>query len=135
MWSGPGGRRKSNEAGFSLLEVLVALAIASMTLVGFHQALAGSLGLYRGAGTRSEAALLASALLDRAAAEPERARSEEGRSAEGLAWRVSVTRGAALATPAGELQLDNLIRITVSVQDGAKPLEITTLRSTGSGAR
>lgn len=121
----------AQEQGFTLLEVLVALAIASMTLVGFHQALAGSLGLYRGAGERSRAAALAAALIDRYAAEPERARSEEGVSPQGLKWRVSVMRGASVTTQAGPLQLDNLIRVTVRVEDGGKPFEITTLRSAG----
>jgi prepilin-type N-terminal cleavage/methylation domain-containing protein len=59
----PSARPHARDAGFTLLEVLVALVVLSTTVVAALQLFGGGLRLARTAGDHSEAALLASAKL------------------------------------------------------------------------
>lgn len=58
-------RRRRGTRGFSLIESLVALAIAAAVITGFYAALSTGMQLRARADTQAEAVLLAASVLDR----------------------------------------------------------------------
>jgi general secretion pathway protein I len=115
--------------GFSLLEVLVAFAIAAMALGIIYQIM-GSNARQAGALSQHERALLlAESLLAAHDSVPEQGLDESAQAA-GYEWRV---RSQPFPTPADNtLQAPHLHELLVSVQwlDGDTPrtFELTTLR-------
>jgi general secretion pathway protein I len=83
-------RSRRFQRGFSLIEVLVALAIAAGILTAFYQASAASMALKRGGIARAEMALAAEALLNRIGGDiPLQAGTTDGRDGK-LLWRVQI---------------------------------------------
>jgi prepilin-type N-terminal cleavage/methylation domain-containing protein len=81
--------RKTEEAGFTLFEMLVAIAILGGSLVAILSLFSGSLNLSRQTHRSMEARVLAQGLLAEAMAPgPESAREKHGTTASGLFWRV-----------------------------------------------
>ena len=85
-------RADKREAGFTLLEVLVALAILGVALVASMQALSGALAGTRRAEAAGQALLTARSLLDRVGTELPIAAGSQSGSATGLAWTISIAR-------------------------------------------
>ncbi|MFZ5655063.1 MAG: type IV pilus modification PilV family protein [Pseudomonadota bacterium] len=76
------------QAGFSLLEVLVAFAIMALALGVLYQALGGSLRGVEAAGDSTRAVLLAQALLNLHDLVPPEGLAEDGVTEDGLAWEL-----------------------------------------------
>ncbi|HUG35487.1 MAG TPA: prepilin-type N-terminal cleavage/methylation domain-containing protein [Candidatus Limnocylindrales bacterium] len=114
--------------GFTLLEVMVAMAIAGFAIVALLQLSAQGLRLLKLSGEHQEAVLLA----DRLAREVEPTGEETGAGADGpFTWerRVTLVQVAAeLTGPAGTTPV--LYSITVAVRWAAnRTVEIATLKA------
>lgn len=99
--SGPGGcddsrcrERSAGEAGFTLIEVLVAFAVLAIVLVPLLQVFGGGLGSTQTARAYTQAALLARSKLDEMGVEAPLVEGEETGTfdAPGFRWRSEVTR-------------------------------------------
>lgn len=114
-------RRKTarrHAAGFTLIETLVALAIAGLVLGGFYNALSTGSLLDRRASDQAARVLLAATVLDRVGVDiPLRIGTVETGTEGALAWELVVSD-----TPASDMQLgpifpNELIFVSVSVVD------------------
>jgi general secretion pathway protein I len=96
MASGPStAGARAPRAGFSLLEVAVAMAILGLGLVTLLQALSGGLRLEEKAGRLGRAVLQARALMDEVLWKGElRDGVEDGVTVDGLRWRRTVRHAA-----------------------------------------
>lgn len=108
------------EAGFSLVEALVALAIIAATVSAFLVTLGQDAKLEGAASKRSVAVMVARSALDRAMGGDD---TPSGRD-QGLAWQVS-RQPHGLADPLDRVKLEDVV-VTVS-SDGTAP--IVTLKS------
>lgn len=115
--------------GFSLLELLVALSIMSMSLGMLYQASTGAL---RGVGDlelEQRANVLAQSLLETRDAVPERGWSESGRAA-GMDWRVSTApypTAVSRANPAVASLHELKVLVEWESRRGPRRLELHTL--------
>ena len=122
----PGGRA-APAAGFTLIEVLVALAILSLAVVASIQGFAQGLRLLKLAGDHQQAMLLADQKM-REVVEPKEGR-EQG--TEGLLWWERTTRLLETPdlTPAGGAVRGRVYEIDVRVAwEARRQVEIRTLR-------
>jgi len=122
---------RTQDKGFTLLEVLVALVVLATTVVAVLQLFGGGLRLARAAGDHADAALLASAKLADLEPGPLTEGSTEGTDGP-YRWTRRVTLDPALLpvqpdTP--EAMLIRLARVSVEVQWGqGRRFELATLR-------
>jgi len=89
----------AGEAGFSLIEAVVALAVAALAVAAVYQLIATGLNGVREAEARARAVLLAQSLLAELESGSLRA-SERSGSEAGLRWRTRVAPYRALPLPA-----------------------------------
>jgi general secretion pathway protein I len=121
--------QRRGSAGFSLLELLVALAIMSMALGLLYQASTGAL---RGVGdlqTQQRANLLAQSILDARDAVPVAGWNESGRAAN-MTWQVtSAPYPTAIARQSPAVPPLHEVRVLVKWEGrrGARQLELHTL--------
>ena len=125
--------------GFTLIEVLAALAILAMTAAFALRALSGALML-TDRGEREQAALsVAESVLDRVGRDIEvREGEQDGRTADGFAWQV---RMSSYANGAGALETRPpaahgiIVDVTVSwkAQRYTRKLHLSTLRLAPGG--
>jgi general secretion pathway protein I len=117
------------EDGFTLLEVLVAFAILSLTVVVAMQGFAQGLRLLKLSGDHQQAALLA----DQKAREMVLAQEGRDHGTEGeFAWERTVKElPAPELTPNGQVPKWHVYEITVQVAwgDGKRAVGVTTLRT------
>lgn len=112
MWwstGSPGGSRsrpeRRPESGFTLLEVLVAVAILAVALTALFQAFAGGLGGARHAEAATRAGLIARSLLDRVGADlPLVQGVRQGDASDGYTWSLGISprrdqKGARVNSP------------------------------------
>ena len=119
--------RSASEAGFTLIEVLVALAILSLAVVASIQGFAQGLRLLKLAGDHQQAMLLADQKM-REIVDPKEGR-EQG--TEGLLWWERTTRLIETPdlAPAGGAERGRVYEIDVRVVwEQKRQLEIRTLR-------
>ncbi len=125
------GTRARGEAGFTLLEVLVAIAILAVAMAATLQAFSGGLDATRRGEAANEALSTARSLLDRVGTElPIAPGLRSGGSAAGPSWSVQVARRK---SPLDDLQgaerfyalFDVVVRVTVP---GAAPVSLATVR-------
>jgi general secretion pathway protein I len=114
--------------GFSLLELLVAMAVMAMSLAMLYQVDAGVLRGVADYATQQRATVLAQSLLDARDAVPAAGWREQGQDA-GFDWAVS---SAALPLPPGlNAQAPVLHEVRIAVRwrgrEGPRELELTTL--------
>jgi len=143
QWVGEGGWRGGREApkmppgqaGFTLMEVLVALVVMAVLVVALLELFGGGLRLARASGDHLEATLLATSKLSELTLEPLEEGVTEGTEGE-YAWSRRVTADPTLlpqeidaATPSAV----RLARVTVEVRWGRnRHVELVTLRSLGA---
>jgi len=115
-------------AGFTLLEVLVAFAILSLAVVAAIQGFAGGLRLLRLAGEHQQAILLADQKI-REVVQPAEERKEDVEGAYKWERTITIVPTPELSrTPAAEMWHVYLITVKVSWGD-KRSLELATLRS------
>lgn len=111
-------RARHAARGFTLVETLVALAIAALVLGGFYNALSTGSLLDRRANDQAARVLLAATVLDRVGVDiPLRIGTVENGTEGGLAWQLAIGD-----TPTPDMQLGpifegELIFVSVSVVD------------------
>ena len=118
----------NSERGFTLIEMLVSVAILSIAFAVLFGAIAGSLDRARKAKDEALAASLVQSLAARAgtAAEPT-AGETSGAYTNGFRWRVVVSRyGSRDDAKAWRLSA-TLVRATVSWPEGARSLSVLRL--------
>ncbi|SFW75026.1 prepilin-type N-terminal cleavage/methylation domain-containing protein [Luteibacter sp. UNCMF366Tsu5.1] len=128
------------QRGFSLLEVIAAIAVLAIAFAALMQVAGSSLSLTARANERTQAALRARSLLDGAfVMEPVREGGSEGRFDDTYRWRMVVSRfQPADEKPAvGDGSPTGMYRIDLDVIWGADGSErharFSTLRLAGSG--
>ncbi len=119
---------KRHEGGFTLVEVLVALAVTGLVLASLMQAYASGLRTLNGADYRQTAALIAASLLDESATIELKPGQESGKIM-GYAWE----REVAEVTPEGwfsraETDWQPFSVIITVTKDGRPPVRLETLR-------
>ena len=114
----------SSQRGFSLLEMMVAMAILALALGSLYQAASGATRNVRTAERYAYGTELARSLLANYAMVPERGIEDSGETAAGYQWQVISTgrpldRGANVNASLHDLKID------VSWFDGSKKRQIT----------
>lgn len=134
----PAFRRRRR--GFSLLEVIAAIAILAIAFAALMQVAGSSMSLTARANERTQAALRARALLDGAfVMEPVREGASEGRFDDRYRWHLDVSRYAPPDAPArdGSVDAGGMFRLDLDVIWGEGASErharFSTLRIAGSG--
>ncbi|MGN6655201.1 MAG: prepilin-type N-terminal cleavage/methylation domain-containing protein [Rhodanobacter sp.] len=118
-------------AGFTLLEVIAAIALLAIAFTVLMRVAGGSTRLSENAADHSEAALWARSLLDTAyTSEPLQPGSTSGRFDERFRWRLDVTRWRPGSTPAqAPLQLYQLdLAVSWGPQEHPRTAHFRTLR-------
>ncbi|MCI0430487.1 MAG: prepilin-type N-terminal cleavage/methylation domain-containing protein [Rhodospirillales bacterium] len=116
--------------GFTLIEIVVALAILAVALGALFQAFSGGLRATAVADRRAAAVMLAQSLLDRIGQDiPLAAGEQAGESGDGLHWSITVVPSPLIAP---ERRADSPVipfDVEVSVAaDGGRTVTLTSLR-------
>ncbi len=102
--------------GFTLIETLVSLAIATLAVTGFYQALSLGLFMEQRADSQAEQMLVATQVFDRLGVDvPVRAGLQETGTTQGLDWTLVVSERGTSDMNLGPLQLNELVYIYVTV--------------------
>ena len=116
--------RSRSQKGFSLLEMMVAIAILALSLGALYQATSGATRNVRGDEKYAYGVELAQSLLANYAVVPLGGISQQGETAGGFLWQVGtrqVAQGRGAGLPAGSLQE---IEVTVRWSDGRKSRQV-----------
>ncbi len=111
------------ERGFSLLEMLVAIAILGLTLGALYQAAGGATRNVRTAERYAYGVELARSLLEQNEVVPARGVDQSGETAGGFEWRVQSQPHVLPRKQAGQFALHD-IQVSVAWFDGSKRREI-----------
>lgn len=118
----------ATEAGFTLLEVMVSLAILSMGILMVIQLFSGGLDLARAASDHTGAVLLAREKMAQTLVEKDlKAGVTGGAGADGLQWKVEVSPYDNKIAAASEGL--SIMKVVVSVKDAGKGEGAFTLSS------
>lgn len=119
---------RARQQGFSLLEVIAAIAILAIAFAALMQVAGSSMSLTANAGERTEAALRARSLLDGAfVMEPLKAGDTSGTFDDRYRWHLVVSPWQ----PADQPAADNgprLFRLDLTVSWGTRSAQFSTLR-------
>ncbi|SKB98284.1 prepilin-type N-terminal cleavage/methylation domain-containing protein [Luteibacter sp. 22Crub2.1] len=134
-------KRIARQNGFSLLEVIAAIAVLAIAFAALMQVAGSSMSLTARANERTQAALRARSLLDGAfVMDPIREGDSEGRIDDTYRWRMNVSRyqvPGVRPVPDGAMAAAVLYRIDLDVMWGPEGSErharFSTLRMGGSG--
>jgi general secretion pathway protein I len=110
-------------AGFSLIEILVALAIMAMSLGALYRTAGGASRGVAEAGQRNRATVLARSLLDSHDSIPARGIRDAG-SAAGMDWSLVTRPYLDAAAPGWPL---HRVEVTVSWNEGRRSLTLASL--------
>ena len=120
--------RPSRQHGFSLLEVIAAIAILAIAFAALMQVAGSSMSLAANAAERTEAALRARSLLDGAfAIEPPKAGDTSGNFDDRYAWHLVVSPWQPADQPAAD-HGPRLFRLDLTVSWGSRSAQFSTLR-------
>jgi general secretion pathway protein I len=114
---------RSSQQGFSLLEMVVAIAILALSLGALYQAVSGASRNVRTNERYAYGVELARSLLAEHSIVPKAGLSGRGETAGGFTWQVVTTAlpGRGKKLPPGSL---HTLEITVSWQDGRKRRQV-----------
>lgn len=129
--------RQPPEAGFTLLEVLVATAIAGLALVALLESFSSGVAAVSRLAARDRAVLLAQSVLDATGARELLAEGvETGHTVEGIEWRTTTRRRGDLiySDPSQVLVIPYDIDVEVAWRDGRR-FRSLTLHSIRLGTR
>lgn len=133
--------RRRNMDGFTLLEVIAAIAVLAIAFAALMQVAGSAMSLTANANARTQAALRARSLLDGAfVMDPVQEGSTEGRFDDTYRWRLNVTPFApADAVPDTTGQASRLYRLDLDVlwgqPDHERVARFSTLRIAGARDR
>jgi general secretion pathway protein I len=131
------GSRHPPEAGFTLIEILVATAIAALALVALLESFSSGLSTVSRLGARDRAAMLAQSVLDAAGTRELLTEGvETGRTVEGVVWRTTSRRRYDLiySDPAKMLVVPYEVEVEVAWRDGRRS-RLLTLRTIRLGTQ
>lgn len=125
-------RRARHTKGFTLIEALVSLAIATMAVVGFYQALSQGLFMEQRSDAQAEQMLVATQVMDRVGVDvPLRIGLQDNGTQRGLEWTLAVTENGTSEMEIGPVLPGELVFLYVTVSsprpDG-EPLVLRAIR-------
>jgi general secretion pathway protein I len=123
-------RRRRRVAGFTLIEIIIALAILAVALGTLFQAFSGGLRATAVVGRQAATVMLAQSLLDRIGQDiPLTAGEQAGVSDDGLRWSIVMVPSPLIAperrADSPLLPLDVVVTVAA---DGGRPVVLTSLR-------
>ncbi|MEO1641387.1 MAG: prepilin-type N-terminal cleavage/methylation domain-containing protein [Pseudomonadota bacterium] len=125
-------RRWRGARGFTLVETLVSLAIATIAVTGFYQALAQGAFMEQRADAQADQMFVAARIMDRVGVDIDlRPGTQENGALDGFEWRVAVTNSATEDMALGIVTPTELIFVYVTVAGGredAPPLVLRAIR-------
>ena len=125
-------RRRGPQSGFTLVETLVSLAIATLAVTGFYRALSLGMFMESRADVQAEQMLVATQVMDRIGVDvPLRAGTQLTGNADGLDWSLVVSEGSTPDMNLGIIQPEELIFLYVSVEssrEDGSPLVLRGIR-------
>lgn len=113
------GRRAARHAGFSLLEMMVAISIMALCLGALYQAASGATRNVRAAERYAYAVELARSLLAENAMVPQNGVNTSGETGSGFQWVVQTSPRDLQRTGLGDAALQD-IEVSVAWYDGSK---------------
>ncbi len=124
--------RRRRDKGFTLIEALVALAVATLSVVGFYQALSQGAFMEQRAGWQAEQMLVATQVLDRVGVDiPVRNGLQDNGNSRGLDWTLTIADTGTADMALGPVRGGELLYIYVSVaavQPEGNPLVLRGIR-------
>jgi general secretion pathway protein I len=126
----PSPAEAQDEAGFTLLEVLVAFAILAVAMAAVLQAFGGGLDGARRSEELSQSLAVARSTLDRVGTELPIAPGLRSGEADGVAWQVSIARRKSALDQLKDVERPYaLFDVVVTVvEPGAAPVSLATVR-------
>lgn len=112
------GRRR--QRGFTLVETLVSLAIATLAITGFYQALSTGLFMERRSSVQAEQILVATQIMDRVGVDlAVRPGTQDSGTVRGMDWSLVVSESGTADMQLGVIQSNELlfVYVTVAAQD------------------
>lgn len=115
--------------GFTLVEALVAMAVATVTVAGFYSAVGTGARLERAAEDQAANVLLASQILDRTGVDiPLRAGVFEEGQVGPRRWRLTITGGVQRDMDLGRIPAGHLLTVAVTVTGQGPDVTLRSLR-------
>ena len=122
--------RRHRQKGFTLIESLVALAIAAVVINGFYAGLSTGSLLDRRAGLQAEKVFVATNILDQVGIDlPLRAGLSETGRLDGLTWALNISSQAPPDMQLGPTYPGELLFVSVSVRDPNRDDDPIVLRA------
>lgn len=125
--------RRNRQGGFSLLEMVVAIAVMAMALAMLYQAASGATRNVRSDEQYAYGVELARSLLARHDVVPVQGVSSSGETAGGFQWSVTTAPAAFDGSAAGFDALQDIV-VRVSWPDGLRRREVVLHSVVGSAA-
>jgi len=123
-------RLRRRQRGFTLIEIIVALAILAVALTALFQAFSGGLRVTTATERQAAAVMLARSLLDRVGEDiPLAAGEQAGVSEDGQRWSIAIAPSPLIAPErrAGSPVIPFDVQVSVAA-DGSRPVTLTSLR-------
>jgi prepilin-type N-terminal cleavage/methylation domain-containing protein len=108
--------RRGKQRGFTLIETLVSLAIATLAITGFYQALSTGLFMERRSGVQAEQMLVATQIMDRVGVDfVVRPGVEESGIIRDLGWSLVISESGTSDMRVGRIQPNELLFVYVTI--------------------
>lgn len=125
-------KRRARQKGFTLVETLVSLAIATLAITGFYQALSTGLFMERRSGMQAEQMLVATQIMDRVGVDLAiRPGQQDNGVIRGMDWTLVVSESGTSDMRLGAVQPNELLFVYVTVTpplDDGNPLTLRAIR-------
>lgn len=108
--------RRGKQRGFTLVETLVSLAIATLAITGFYQALSTGLFMERRSGVQAEQMLVATQIMDRVGVDlVVRPGVQESGTIRDLDWSLVISESGTSEMRLGSIQPNELLYVYVTI--------------------